>query len=200
MKKFFNLLFVAATAMVLTAGSVQAQNLSIDAKASSVKWFAKKVTGEHNGTISVASNSSLTIKDGNLISGKVIIDMGSMLCEDIKDAGYNKKLIDHLKSDDFFSVEKFKTATLDILKVTANKTDAGTHTISGNITIKGKTEAISFPATIKIEKGKLTGTGKLTIDRSKFDVRYGSKSFFDNLGDKMIYDEFNLDVTIVAGK
>ena len=94
---------------------------------------------------------------------------------------WKAKLEGHLKSEDFFSVEKFKTSSLKFTNVTS--TGDNTYNVTADITIKGKTESISFPATVSVDGAKLKATAKLTIDRSKFDVRYGSSSFFDDLGE-----------------
>ena len=188
--KTFKSLAIFVLALSLTT-SVYAGSQKVDASKSSVKWLGKKVTGEHFGTISV--------KEGYLDSsgGKVVIDMNSMLVEDIKDSGMNAKLLGHLKSDDFFGVSTFPTSELLVTKV-ENK--GNSHTFSGNLTIKGITHPASFTAT-SVKSGKTTTySGTLTIDRSKYNVRYGSKSFFNDLGDKTIYDEFTLDFNLVVAE
>src|SRR5690606_35721546 len=109
---------------------------------------------------------------------------------------YRDKLVNHLKSDDFFGVEKYPTAKFEITKVVSQGNDQ--YLVTGNLTIKATTKEIEFPATIKAEGEALTASAQITVDRSEYDIRYGSSSFFDNLGDKVIYDDFNLDVTLVA--
>ena len=99
---------------------------------------------------------------------------------------------------DFFSVEKNPTANFKITKVEAAKN--GTVTIFGDMTIKGIKQAISFPATVKADKKDLTANAKITLDRTKWDIRYGSKTFFENIGDKAIYDDFVIDLALVAAK
>lgn len=170
--------------------SASAQTSTIDTKSSSVAWLGKKIGGQHEGYIQIKSGA-LDLKDGNITGGNFILDMNTITCTDLEDAGYNEKLIGHLKSDDFFSVEKFQTAKLNITKAT--KFNNNKATVTGEITIKGHTETISFDV---VKKGN-TYTAQLNIDRSKFDVRYGSNSFFDNLGDKTIDDIFTLDVQLV---
>ncbi len=162
---------------------------------STVAWLGKKVTGEHNGHISLKS-ATLDVKKGKLTGGEFVIDMTSITNEDIEDAGYKEKLVGHLKSDDFFGVEKYPTSKFVITKV--EHKGGNDYQIAGNLTIKEKTEKIEFPATVEIGDDEVTASAKLVIDRSKFDVRYGSGSFFDGLGDKMIYDDFELDINIVA--
>ncbi len=157
-----------------------------------VKWTGSKIIGgDHNGEIKVKSGS-LELKAGNIVNGNVVIDMKSITCKDLENETYNKKLVDHLNSDDFFGIEKFPTATFSITN--ASKFNNGKANVSGKLTIKGKTEPIIFEVT------KLNNVYKtqLKVDRSKFDVRYGSNSFFDNLGDKAIDNIFILDIQLTV--
>lgn len=192
--------FVAAfAAMFLSVAAIAGPkdgNFNADAKASSVKWLGKKVTGEHFGTVNIKSGS-FTVKGGQLTAGSFEVDMNSISCEDLKDAEYNGKLIGHLKSDDFFSVAKFSTASFKLTKATKGAKD-GEYSVTGDLTIKGKTLPVTFPVTISENGGKVTVSGDLTFDRAKYDIRYGSGSFFEGLGDKMIYDEVKLTLNIVA--
>lgn len=176
--------------------SVFAGTQKVDTSKSSVKWLAKKVTGEHFGTISV-KEGSLEVNNDKVSGGKVVIDMQSIVCTDLTDAGYNAKLVGHIKSDDFFGVATFPTAELAITKVESNGTS---HTFSGNLTIKGITNPASFVATSAKEGKSTVYKGTLVVDRSKYNVKYGSKSFFENLGDKVIYDEFTLDFSLVVAE
>jgi polyisoprenoid-binding protein YceI len=176
--------------------AVFAGSQKVDASKSTVKWLGKKVTGEHYGTISV-KEGSLEVANGKVTGGKVVIDMQSIVSEDLKDAGYNAKLVGHLKSDDFFSVASFPTAELVVTKVESN---GNSHTFSGNLTIKGITNPATFTATSSKDGKSIVYKGALTVDRSKYNVKYGSKSFFDNLGDKVIYDEFTLDFSLVVAE
>lgn len=121
-----------------------------------------------------------------------------MTVDDIKDANGNARLLNHLKSDDFFSVEKHPNATFVITSV--KKKSGSTHDITGNLTIKGITQPVTFPAEVVVNGSQLNAKATITIDRTKFDIKYRSKSFFENLGDKTIYDEFTLDVELVATK
>ena len=182
---------VFVLALALTT-SVFAGSQNVDTAKSSVKWLGKKVTGEHSGSISI-KEGKLEVNNGKVTGGKVVIDMTSLVDEDIKDAGMNAKLVGHLKSDDFFGVATFPTAELVITKVEGS-------TFSGNLTIKGVTNPTVFTATSSTAGKSTTYKGKLTIDRSKYNVKYGSKSFFENLGDKVIYDEFTLDFSLVVAE
>jgi polyisoprenoid-binding protein YceI len=171
--------------------------LTIDAAASSVAWLGKKVTGEHNGTVAVQSGE-LQLSGDQIVGGTFTIDMTSIVNEDLKDEEYNGKLVGHLKSDDFFGVETYPTSTLVITKVTSK--GGNDYEVVGNLTIKEKTNAITFPATITKSEDGVSATATLVFDRSKFDVKYGSGSFFDNLGDNLIYDDVALTINMVAKK
>ncbi len=186
-------LAVFVLALSLTT-SVFAGSQKVNTSKSSVKWLGKKVTGEHSGTIGI-KEGNLVVENGKISGGKVVIDMQSIVDTDLTDAGMNAKLVGHLKSDDFFAVASFPTAELAVNKV---ESSGNNHTFSGNLTIKGITNPASFTATSAADGKSTLYKGTLTIDRSKYNVRYGSKSFFDNLGDKVIYDEFTLDFTLVV--
>ncbi|WP_372775161.1 YceI family protein [Mangrovibacterium sp.] len=183
---------VLLAAIALTIGlGVQAQTQKVDTSKSEITWLGKKVGGEHNGTIQVKSGE-LTI-DGNAITaGEFVVDMTSIKNLDLTDPEWNGKLVGHLKSDDFFGVETYPTAKL-VITQKATFT-GGKATVTGNLSIK----AATHPVTFEVVKDGKTYTADITVDRSKYDVRYGSKSFFDDLGDKFIYDDFRLGVTLVT--
>ncbi len=117
--------------------------------------------------------------------------MNSITNDDLKDAGYNRQLVDHLKSDDFFGVNNYPTATFKL--TSAGKFNSDKAVVTGLLTIKGKTEKVSF---VVNRRGNVY-LSQLKVDRSKFGVRYGSKSFFNDLGDKAIDDTFTLDIKLV---
>jgi polyisoprenoid-binding protein YceI len=171
--------------------------MSVNKEESKIEWLGKKVTGEHYGKIEMAYGD-LEFDGEMLTGGSFEIDMTTITNEDLENAEYNQKLVGHLKSDDFFAVEKFPKAKFEIKKAEHDK--AGKYKITGDLTVKGITKSIEFPAQVTMLDNKATATASITIDRSEFDVRYGSGTFFDNLGDKMIYDDFTLDVTLVANK
>lgn len=170
--------------------SVSAQKSDINTVKSSVKWTGNKISGSHNGDIKVKSGQ-ITLKNGEIAGGEVVIDMNSITCADLTDEGYNKKLVGHLKSDDFFGVDKFPASTFKVSKATKFKD--GISTVTGVLTIKGKSETINT----EISRKGTTYSTQLKVDRSKFNVRYGSNSFFDNLGNKAIDDIFILDIQLV---
>lgn len=196
-----NLLTVLTIALVfsLSAFTVKetADNYKVDTSKSTIGWLGKKVTGQHNGHIKL-KEASLEIKRDKLVGGTFVMDMTSITNEDLTDQSMNGKLVGHLKSDDFFGVEKHPTATFVIKS--ADKKSGDQYNIKGDLTIKGITKPIEFPATVKINGNEVVADAEIVIDRAKYDVRYGSGAFFDNLGDKMIYDDFTLDVHLVASK
>ena len=172
-----------------------AKDAKVDVTASKVEWIGKKVTGQHNGTINLTGGRLEMDDNGNLTGGLFTVDMTTIACSDLS-GGAQGKLEGHLKSDDFFGVEKYPTSTFVITKAVPQ--GPGKYKVVGNVTIKGTTEEIQFPVSVETKDGKTTATADITIDRSKFDIRYGSGSFFDNLGDKTIYDNFDLSVSIVT--
>lgn len=169
----------------------------VDTKKSSLNWNGKKVTGEHYGTVDIA-DGTMTVDGGKLTGGTFTFDMNSIASKDLTDEGYNKKFIGHMKSEDFFNTAKYPTSTFKIMKVTPKGNNV--YEITGNMTIKGITNAVTFPATVKMSGNTVEADGKATLDRTKYDIRYNSKSFFENLGDKVIYDEFTVEMKLVATK
>lgn len=172
----------------------------VEATVSSLEWYAAKATGKHNGTIMLSKGQ--IVNNHGKFSGSFEVDMTSIANKDIESAEYRTKLENHLKSADFFDVAKFPVATfiLTSLAPLAEPKDGKTHAVKGMLTIKDKTNEISFNATVKMESNKLFATGDAIVDRSKFDVKYGSKSFFADIGDKVIYDEFTLKFNIAASR
>jgi len=156
-------------------------------KSSTIKWTGKKVLGKHHGTIDLKEGHFE--KEGDtIIGGHFIIDMSTITVTDLE--GEDKqKLEGHLKTEDFFGVEKYPTATLNMSEV--SRTEKG-YSMVGDLTIKDNTE----PLTFELDVDGDTAHTQLTIDRSKFNVRYGSGKFFDNLGDQTIRDNFELDITL----
>jgi polyisoprenoid-binding protein YceI len=173
---------VAFTAFSFT--NIAAEKKEIKTDKSKVVWKGYKVTGSHEGTIAIKSGS-LTFEGDKLIGGEFVIDMTTINTTDLE--GQSKGNLDgHLKSDDFFGVANYPTATLIFKDVKATGKNA--YSVTGDLTIKGKTNPTMF--TISIYGNKATAS--LKVDRTKYDVRYGSTSFFDDLKDKAIYDEFDL--------
>ncbi len=186
----------AITAFAFTAPvEKKATTYTVDTKATTATWTGKKVTGQHTGNISI-SKGALVADGKTLTSGNFEFDMNSITCTDLTDKGYNDKLVGHLKNDDFFSVEKNPTAKFVLTKATL-KSD-NNYEVTGNLTIKGITNEITFPALVKLDDKTVVTIAKILVNRTKFDIKYGSASFFESIGDKAINDEFELDVNVVA--
>lgn len=189
------LIAVAALSLLVYSFTGKPAAYKVDAAKSKLTWKGKKVTGEHTGNINL-SNGVLNLEGSQLKGGSFEIDTRTITNTDITDKDNNAKLIGHLKSDDFFATDKYPKATLVITSVNPN--GASQYNVKGNLTIKGITNEVSFPATIAVNNNQLTANAKITIDRTKYNIKFRSKSFFENLGDKVIYDDFDLDVTLVA--
>jgi polyisoprenoid-binding protein YceI len=182
----FSFLMIAFSAFTLNA-----QNFTVDVTKSTLKWHGEKVTGEHFGLLNLKAGS-MQMKNNQIAGGEFVIDMNSITCTDLTDATYNAKLVNHLKSDDFFGVAKHPEAMIVIVKSAPFLNNEAT--VEANLTIKNITQ----PVTFKVKQDGKAYLADLVVDRSKFNVRYGSGSFFDNLGDNMIYDEFKMSVRIEA--
>jgi polyisoprenoid-binding protein YceI len=176
--------------------SAFSKEYKINPTTSTLEWEAKKVTGQHHGTIAFAEGT-LSVAHKKITGGKVIVDMNTIVNTDLTDAGYNKKLIGHLKSDDFFGVAKFPQSTLEVKNVVL-KADNIYH-FTADLTIKGIASPVEFDAEVKDDSGQLTATGAMVVNRTKYGIKYGSGSFFQNLGDKVIYDDFTLKFKLIAG-
>jgi len=190
--KFILTVVIAGVAMAFTGKD---GDYKVDAEKSKLTWVGKKVTGEHTGTINVAEGS-FTTKSNKVTGGSFAIDMTSIKDTDITNPSGQERLVNHLKSDDFFSSEKYPQATFVITKITSGEKDQ--YTVKGNLTIKGITNEIEFPATIQLVNGQVTAKAKILIDRTKFDIKFRSGNFFENLGDKVIDDNFELNVELVG--
>ncbi|PKV63242.1 YceI family protein [Pontibacter ramchanderi] len=185
-----------------TTVSTEGEAYALDPAASQLTWNGKKVGGEHSGNISL-QGGELLVADDQVVGGEFTIDMASITNTDIEDAKYNSDLVGHLKSDDFFGVEQHPTANFKINSISPIADAAAgqpNYNVSGDLTIKGKTNPVTFPATINVENGTATAKADVIVDRAKYDVRYGSKSFFDDLGDKVIDDNFTVSLDIKATK
>ena len=160
----------------------------IPVTAATIEWKGYKIAYERWGTIELESGE-LDFEEGTLTGGNFVVDMTTIQVTSLE--GKKKANLEkHLRSDDFFGVEQFSNATMII---TAVKQTTDGYTVTGDFTIKGQTHPVTFPMTIDGN----TATAKVKIDRSKYNVRYGSDSFFDNLGDRVIYNEFDLNVVLI---
>lgn len=167
---------------------------------STLNWSGSKRIGTtHTGTVQV-KEGSLLVEDSQFVDGTVVVDMTTIENTDLTDPEKNQQLEGHLKSEDFFGVEIYPTATFSLSEVIEVITVDTTHEVKGKMTIKGIENEVTFPATIERIQDGLRVTGVMTLDRTLWDVRYGSGKFFENLGDTLIEDGFtlHLDLTFVA--
>jgi len=192
-----------ATLLFLTAVSASAADVyKIDAKESSVTWKGSKKMGSfHTGGIAVKEGQIEVDKKNQITKGNVSIDMATISNEDLKSSpDYQKKLVGHLSSDDFFNTPKFPTSTFKILSVAPGKTKDEV-TVKGELTMIGKTNPIEFPAKVTVANGVATGEAQVKVDRTKWGLKYGSGNAFKELtADKIINDEFELTLKLVAKK
>nr|WP_294947620.1 YceI family protein [uncultured Mucilaginibacter sp.] len=169
---------------------MKTQKFQIISAQSNIDWVGKKVTGAHNGTIAIKAGTLILIDD-KLAGGEFTIDTTSIKILDVTDPATNAQFAGHLASDDFFSIEKYPEANLTIASVSGNQ-------VEGDLTIKGITHPISFDADVDVNGETLTASAKLVVDRTKYDMRFRSGNFFKNLGDTLIYNDFDLNVTLTA--
>lgn len=199
MKNKITTTFIAAAAIIafaFTSPNAKEEKIySIDTKITTATWLGTKVSGKHTGNISIA-NGKITSDGKKITGGTIEFDMTSITCEDITNKEYNDKLVSHLKSDDFFGVAKHPTSKFEITNV-AFKSE-NNYNVTGKLTIKGITNEISFPALIKFDEKTIVTIANIIVDRTKFDIKYGSSTFFEKIGDKAIHDNFELNVNVVA--
>lgn len=191
-------LFTVAT--MAGGGEGEKNTLNVNVEKSKVFWTGKKVTGEHTGTL-MLTGGNVDVKDGVPVAANIQLDMTTIVVTDIKDPETNAKLAGHLNSPDFFSTEKFPEGTFTATSFTPIEGASGeepNYTVKGNLTLKGKSDVVEFPALISVSGDKLVANGKITFDRTKWNIRYGSGSFFDGLGDNMIYDDVDLNFVLSA--
>tara|TARA_B100000925_G_scaffold239849_1_gene188963 strand:+ start:134 stop:763 length:630 start_codon:yes stop_codon:yes gene_type:complete len=162
----------------------------IDISKSTVKWVGKKVTGSHEGNISI-KEGHIHFDDNAFTGGNIVIDMSTIECTDL-DGDSKQNIENHLSSDDFFGVKKYPTANLEVISAEKVKYSKNKYQVKGILEIKSIKNDVEFEVVIDNSLAKV----ELVIDRTKYDIKYGSGSFFDNLGDKMIYDDFNLSVSL----
>ena len=167
----------------------------IDKTKSVVRWIGRTPVKFHDGTIDI-QEGNFSVDDNGILNGNIIIDMESINCTDLSGGG-KKSLEEHLMNDDFFSVNKFKTSKINISS--EMKPNNGLIDFKGSLEIKNISTPISFKSSItKTPEGKYTASSKLTFDRSMYNVKYKSKSFFDDLGDKFINDDIEIELEIIT--
>ncbi|MEL6821664.1 MAG: YceI family protein [Calditrichota bacterium] len=195
MKRIISILTVAA----FLSPVLFAQNYSVDATNSSLGWTGEKVTGAHNGTIGI-KQGMFKVDDAMKMTGEFEIDMTSIVVLDIEDPGTNAKLVSHLKNADFFDSGNHPSSTFEITKAVPYRGENANYRVTGKLTIKGITNEISFPAQIDFTDDSFMAKAQFSIDRSRWEIKYGSGSFFDALGDKLIYDDIKFDLNITGAK
>lgn len=179
------------TAKKVAAPAMAAKTYKVDGASSKVSWTGTKVTGKHTGTFNVNSGTVQT-KDGKVVGGNFNIDINSMMCTDLEAGKGKEKLEGHLKSPDFFDAAAHPNSTFAITSV-----DNGN--VTGNLTLKGVSKSVTFPATINVTDSGVTVTSNdFTINRTDFGMKYGSASFFDDLKDKAINDAVGLKIMLKA--
>jgi polyisoprenoid-binding protein YceI len=180
----------------LAIAAVSAQTFTADVTKSTLNWKAEKITGFHEGTIGLKSGSFKVAGD-KITSGSFVINMTTIVNTDLTDAEYNKKLVGHLSSPDFFDVAKFPEALFTITKpVDLTKSVTEVH---GNLTIKGISKPLSFKTVIKKDGNSYVfNANSIVVDRTVYNIKYGSGTFFSDLGDKVIYDEFTIKLKLVV--
>lgn len=173
----------------------------VDVAASTFKWHAKKVTGAHSGTVNFGSGT-ISFLNNLLAKAVIIMDMKTIEVTDLT-GEYHDKLVNHLKGEDFFSVQKYNTAVLTVKSaspIAGAAAGSENYTIVADLTIKGITKEVLFSAMISVNAKQVIVNADFDIDRTDFDIRYSSGKFFEGLGDKAIMDKFNIKVRVVANK
>lgn len=189
-KSLLSLVFVAVFSFSATATTpIDGEKKEVKVSESKVTWKGYKVTGSHDGNINLKSGH-LELKGKKLVGGEFVVDMTSIVVTDLEAGKGKEKLEGHLKSADFFGVESNPTSKLVFTSV--KPMNDNSYTVTGDLTIKG----ITKPVTLVVSMFENKASATLKIDRTKYDIKYGSGSFFDNLGDKAIYDDFDLVVDL----
>ena len=186
-------IFITVFVSILTA----ADTLQVDMGNSQIKWIGRKVTGEHSGTLNL-SGGWVVLDKNSINSGKFIFDMASISNTDIESPEWKQKLEDHLKSEDFFHTDSFPHAILEIkgrqslIIENSKKSDQ----ILADLTIRGITHEIKFPFDLTQSQNNFNAEGSVDIDRTLYNIQYKSGKFFDELGDKLIYDNFTVQFMV----
>ncbi len=201
MKKLIlsGIISVFSLALVSFSTGSHTTTYNVDSSKSSMQWVGKKVGGQHAGTVSIA-NGTVGINHGNPVGANIVIDMTSLACTDLEGKKASN-LIGHLSSDDFFGVDKHPTATVVATKFVAipnAKEGDPNYNVTANLTIKGVTNEITFPVAIVVKGEKMAIAAKMSFDRTKWGIKYGSGSVFDDLGDKAISDDVDINFMLIA--
>tara|TARA_B100001142_G_scaffold142308_1_gene143498 strand:- start:4784 stop:5428 length:645 start_codon:yes stop_codon:yes gene_type:complete len=195
MKKIFLSTLLASFTFLSIAANPHIVYTKVSTESSVVKWTGSKIASSHEGTVKI-QDGVLDINHGTLVGGNFTIDMNSIACTDIESAKKNAYFVSHLKNEDFFNVESFPTASIKITNVARGQ--GSFYKVVADLTIKGITHSISFAADVKIAGKKYTADAKIKIDRTKWDIVYKSGSIFKDLGDKIILDEIEFDISLIS--
>lgn len=186
------------------AAELAGAEYSLVPEASVLKWIGSKPGGEHNGTVKI-SEGKLSAENGNITAGSFVFDMNTIVCDDLTDEAMNTRLVNHLRSEDFFHVSEFPTAAFEVVSaselsnpsVTATGGVVPTHNITGNLTIKGVTKSITFPAKVDVTADKVTAVANpFSLNRTEWNVNFMSKSVIAGLKDNFIDDNMILSMEL----
>jgi polyisoprenoid-binding protein YceI len=178
---------------------------NLDTAASSITWTAGHLAGDpHVGKVKF-KDGHFEVNHGLITSGEANVEIKTLTDEDLKDPEYNNKLTTHLKSADFFDADKYPLATFkitsfsDVHNIVAGQPNAE---VNGTLTIHGETQPVTVKMFWKESAEGFVATGKITLDRTKYGLKYNSTKFFDvkKLGDKAVKDNFDIDMKLVAKK
>lgn len=191
---------VEATEAQEVPSFLSATQASVDLNSSIINWkgFKTFTNDSHLGTISI-QEGEFQLENGKLVGGRFVIDMNSIVCTDLEDETYNAKLVNHLKSNDFFAVDSFPTATFEITNVVeeVNSEKGTSHLISGNLTIRGITKNITFPANVTVdENGVSLSAPEFGVNRTEFNVMFRSSGVAGVLKDQLIDDNMLLTINV----
>ncbi len=191
----------AKDAVKETTTTAAATAYSVDTQASKIIWTGSKPTGQHTGTIGI-KDGSVAVVDGNITGGEFTIDFTSLVCTDLKPGEGKEDLEGHLKTGDFFEVEKFPTGTFKVTSAEAVSGDATiTHNVTGNLTMKGVTKSVTIPMNVAMMGDKIAAQSTaFTIDRTQWGITFHSGTIAGTAKDKIINDQVGLVVTLVANK
>lgn len=193
---------LALSTFASNGGGEATKSLKVDPEKSKVFWTGKKVTGEHTGTLMIKSGF-VELDNGVPTKVNIVMDMNSIVCTDLKDPGTNAKFVGHLRSDDFFSVSTHPEGLFEATTFTPIEGATGrepNYRVIGSLTLKGIAHEVEFDAFILAKGGSVVSNGLAVFDRTQYDIKFRSGSVFDNLGDKMIYDDVELTFVLSAGK
>lgn len=190
-------LCLAVSSQAFAQGKAVPTTYKVDTEATKIVWTGKKVTGEHTGNLKAKSGNIIFLAE-EITAGEIVVDMKTLSCSDITDQEMNAKLIGHLSSPDFFDVAKYPESKLVIKS--SKKTAKGLE-VTGDLTMIGQTRPVTFLATdVKKSDKEVTANAVVTLNRTLWGLKYGSGSFFKGLGDKMINDDFTLNLSLKATK